>query len=83
MKCDVLGKKLIHFTDDNNKEVRILQLFVNHRLPKSNEIFTTEGIGCSIVNCPYEYADDIHINTKIELDFDAKGKLLEIILDEE
>lgn len=79
MKCEVLGKKYIKFTEEGTGEVKeFAKLFVSHRLPADNQATTFEGQGCSEVSVPLEAYSEIPVGSKVLLDFDANKKLLEI-----
>ena len=83
MKCEIIGKKIVNFKNDKGDLVQSLSIYVTHRLPKSNEYSQYDGKGCSEVKCPFEYSDELLVGLKVDLDFDANGKLLEIILDDD
>lgn len=83
MKCEVLGKKYVKFVEESTGEVKeFAKLFVSHRLPPDNQASTFEGLGCSDVSIPLEHYKEIPVGARVNLDFDANKKLLEIeILD--
>lgn len=83
MKCVVLGKKKVEFTEKETGELKqFAKVFVSHRVPADNQATAYEGRGCSTVSIPFEYYPQILVDSNIELDFDTEGKLLEIVLDD-
>lgn len=82
MKCRVLGKKQTKFVDKETGELKeFAKIYCSHRLPADNQATTFEGQGCSEISIPIDHYGTIPIDGDIELDFDANGKLLEIIVD--
>ena len=79
MKCTVMGKKKVDFTNrETGERIRSAKLAVSYKYPPNNEAVTTEGLQCSEVSIPFEYIDEIEIGANLLLDFDKNGKLLEM-----
>ena len=79
MKCNVVGKKKMVFTNQQTGEViKVSKIDVLHKFPPSDDVSTYEGQQVSEVSVPFEYLDDIKVGDKLLLDFDKNGKLLEM-----
>lgn len=79
MKCKVVGKKEVKFTNkDTGELIHIGKINVVHKFPSDNDAVTYEGQAASEISIPVEHLKSIMINDDLLLDFDTKGKLLEI-----
>lgn len=79
MKVTIIGKKHVNFKDEKtNKEVEICTLNCIHKQPFSDNITQYEGEGCSQVNVPQDLYNQLNIGQEYLMDFDKKGKLLEV-----
>lgn len=79
MIVTVIGKKHLHFVNEkDNKEVEVCTIFGTHKNPYDDNITKYEGQGCSQVNVPLDHFNKIKVGKKYAMDFDKKGKLLEI-----
>lgn len=79
MKVLIIGKKHLNFTDEKaNKTVDVCTLFCTHKNPFDDNITHYEGEGCSQVNVPEQIFKSLNIGQEYIMDFDKKGKLLEV-----
>lgn len=79
MKVTVIGKKHTKFTNnDTKKEVEIFSIFVVHKNPYDDNISQYEGDGCSTINVPENIYKSLNVNQQYIIDFDKKGKILEV-----
>lgn len=78
MVANVIGKKKLDFVDGNGKRVEVYTIFCVHKNPLSDNITEYEGQGCSQVNLPLDTFNKVNVDQQYILDFDRKGKLLEI-----
>lgn len=79
MKCLVVGKKKVSFTDPKtDKMINVASLSVIHNAPPSSDSTTYEGKMVSVVSIPFEYIDSVFVDDELLLDFDRNGKLLEM-----
>ncbi|MEE1124867.1 MAG: hypothetical protein U0L18_02880 [Acutalibacteraceae bacterium] len=78
MIAELIGKKQMHFTDDKGKAVEIYTLNCIHKNPPNDNSTQYEGQGCSQVNVPEAIFNSLNVGQKYVLDFDKKGKLLEV-----
>lgn len=79
MKVTIIGKKHLNFKNDKtNETVNVCTLFCVHKNPFNDDITQYEGEGCSQVNVPENIYNDLKIGFEYLMDFDKKGKLLEV-----
>lgn len=79
MKVTVIGKKHLNFKNNQTNEViDVHSVFVTHKNPFSDDITKYEGEGCSVINLPVEVYEQLNIGQQYLMDFDKKGKLLEV-----
>lgn len=79
MKCTVMGKKKMSFTNQQTGElIKVAKISVVYRYPASDDVSQYEGQQCSEISVPFEYIDEIQVNDKLLMDFDKNGKLLEM-----
>lgn len=81
MKCTVMGKRKVDFVNkETDEHIKSASVSVMHKYPPNNDSVQCEGEQCSEVTIPFECIDSINIGDKLLLDFDKKGKLLEMEL---
>jgi len=79
MKVLVIGKKHVKFTNsETNKEVEMFKIFATHKNPISDDITQYEGEGCSEISVPEYIYSDMIVGCDYIMEFDRKGKLLEV-----
>lgn len=79
MKCHVVGKKEVKFTNkDTGELIHIGKISVIHKFPSDNQASTYEGQAVSEISIPVEHLENIGIDDNLLLDFDTNGKLLEM-----
>lgn len=78
MKVTVIGKKHVHFYNDSKEKIELWKVFVTHRNPFSDDITEYEGLGCSEISLPEAIYSNIAVDCKYDMEFDRKGKLLEV-----
>lgn len=79
MKVTVIGKKHLNFKNNQTNEViDVHSVFVTHKNPFDDEYTQYEGEGCSVINLPGEVYEQLNIGQQYLMDFDKKGKLLEV-----
>ena len=79
MKVLIVGKKHLNFKNDKTNEVvDVCTLFCTHKNPFSDNTTQYEGIGCSQVNVPEQIFNSLEVDREYLMDFDKKGKLLEV-----
>lgn len=81
MKSTIIGTKYTKFKNDSGQWVETLRLYVTHKLPPNTDYSHYDGIGCSEVKCPVSFADELVVGLVCDLDYDADGNLLEIVVD--
>lgn len=79
MIATIIGKKSLCFEDKkSNEKVELYTLFCTHKNPFNDNITQYEGEGCSQVNVPKDIFEGLVVGQKCSMDFDKKGKLLEV-----
>lgn len=79
MKVLIIGKKHLNFTDaKSGNEVNVCTLNCTHKNPLDDNSTHYEGEGCSQINVPEQIFNSLNIGQEYLMDFDKKGKLLEV-----
>lgn len=79
MKVLVIGKKHVKFFNDEKKqEIEMFKVFATHKNPFNDDITQYEGEGCSEIALPGSIFKDIEVGAEYLMEFDRKGKLLEV-----
>ena len=81
MKVEVIGKKKSVFVDkDTNELKQFARIFYLHKSPANTDINTFVGQCCSDKAIPFDQYDNIDVGDKLLLDFDEKGRIIDLEL---
>ena len=81
MKVKIIGKKKTAFVDQNTNELKeYARIFYVYNAPASTSVNTFEGQCCSDKAVTVAQLDAIDVGDRLILDFDEKGRIIDLEL---